>query len=244
MTGKDAAPTTSRARWVEQIAALDAPAAAVRKRREPLTVSRIVEAALAIVEAEGFPGVTMRRVASALGATPGALYAHVRDKSELDDLMVGRLCARVELPEPNAAMWQEQILDVCRQLRDLYLQYPGISQAALQAAPRSLDTLRINEGLLAILIDIGVTPRTAGWATDALFLYIAAYSAVSLRRHSDGDEAAEAADREEVLERFLMLPESRFPNTVTHAAELTAGEGHDRFDFTVTMILGSVDPQH
>ena len=242
MTSQDKTQATQRDRWAAQIAALDAPVVAPRPRREPLSASRIVEAALGIVAAESFDAVTMRRVATALHATPGALYAHVRDKSELDDLMVGSLCARVELPRPDPAMWREQILDICRQLRDQYLQYPGISRAALQAAPRSLDTLRINEGLLAILLDAGVSPQTAGWATDALFLYIAAYSVVSLRRHAEDDEATEDANRADVLERFLMLPVTRFPNTVEHAAELTAGHGHDRFDFTVDVILSGISP--
>lgn len=242
MTSKDAARDVPRERWAAQIAALDTPDAPVRPRREPLTAARIVAAALAIVEVEGYDAVTMRRVAAALAATPGALYAHVRDKSELDDLMVGALCAGVRLPEPNPAMWQEQVLDVCRQLRDQYLRYPGISRAALQAAPRSLDTLRINEGLLAILLDAGVSAQTAGWATDALFLYMAAYSVVSLRRHAEDDEASEAADRTAVLERFLMLPESHFPLTVAHAEALTAGDGHDRFDFTVSLIIRGISP--
>ena len=242
MTSRDKLHDTQRERWATQIAALEAPAATPRPRREPLSTDRIVDAALAILADESFDAVTMRRVATALHATPGALYAHVRDKSELDDLMVGSLCARVDLPRPDATVWRDQVLDVCRQLRDQYLQYPGISQAALQAAPRSLDTLRINEGLLAILLDAGVAPQSAGWATDPLFLYIAAYSVVSLRRHPEEDEAAETADRAEVLERFLMLPATRFPNTVAHAAELTAGHGHDRFDFTVKAILSGISP--
>jgi len=36
----------------------------------------------------------MRRVATTLQAGPGALYVHVRDKAELDDLMIGEHAAR------------------------------------------------------------------------------------------------------------------------------------------------------
>src|ERR1700759_699793 len=141
----------SRDPWAGPIPALDATPDAPRSRREPITVARIVAAALQVVETEGVDALTMRRVAAALPASPGALYAHVRDKSELDDLMIGELCSRVTLPAPDPARWQVQAIEVCAQLRDQYLRYPEIWRATLATTPNSLDTLRIAEGLLAIM---------------------------------------------------------------------------------------------
>ena len=228
----------SRDAWAAQIAALEGAPAPSRASREPLTVSRIVAAGLQIVESEGFDALTMRRLASALPASPGALYAHVRDKAELDDLMIGQLSSRVTLPVPDPAQWMVQAIDVCRQLRDQYLQYPGISRAVLATTPHSLDTLRINEGLLAILRAGGVSLRDAAWATDASFLYIAAYSIVSLRRQPQKDADGRVFDRNEIMQRFRMLPADRFPITSAHPEELTSGEGHDRFDFTLALLFG------
>jgi AcrR family transcriptional regulator len=228
----------SRDRWTAQIAALD-DAPAPRPRREPLSAARIVAAALEIVQAEGYAALTMRRAATALQATPGALYVHVRDKAELDDLMIGELCSRVRLPEPDPADWTAQAVDVVRQLRDQYLDYPGISAAALAAPPHSVDTLRINEGLLAILLAGGVPLKAAAGAADAAYLYAGAYSTVSLRRHGEDDGVAERA---EVLERFRMLPPNLFPITREHGEELTSGEGHERFDFTLELLFGGIAP--
>ena len=227
----------SRDEWAAQIAALDGVPTASRSRREPITAGRIVQAALQIVEAEGYDALTMRRVASALQASPGALYAHVRDKAQLDDLMIGELCSRVTLPVPDPPQWRAQAIDVCRQLRDQYLRYPGISRAALATTPNSLDALRINEGLLAILQGGGVSLRSAVWVIDAAFLYIAAYSIVSLRRRPREDADGRVVDRAELIERFRMLPPDRFPITVAHPEELTSGEGHDRFDFTLDLLF-------
>lgn len=39
-----------------------------------------------------------------------------------------------------------------------------------------------------------------------------------------------------------MLPEDRFPNTIAYARELSAGEGHDRFDFTLRLLLQGLTP--
>ncbi|HEY3710005.1 MAG TPA: TetR/AcrR family transcriptional regulator [Amycolatopsis sp.] len=233
--------TVSRDQWAAQIAALDGTRATSRSRKAPITVGRIVDTAFQLVEAEGFEALTMRRVAAALQTGPSSLYAHVRNKAELDDLLIGELCAKVTLPTPDPARWQEQVLDVCRQLRDQYLRYPGISRAALAGTPNSLDTLRIGEGLLTILLTGGVSPQSAAWASDAAFLYVSAHSfEASLRQRPEED--GDGVDRAELIERFKMLPESRFPNTVAYARELTHGDEHDRFDFTLEVLLRGLLP--
>src|SRR5580700_5074096 len=76
-------------------------------RKQPITVDAIVETALGIVEREVYAALTMRRVAGALGTGPASLYAHVVNKEDLDDLLIGRLCAEIELPTPNPRTWRE-----------------------------------------------------------------------------------------------------------------------------------------
>jgi hypothetical protein len=65
---------------------------------------------------------------------------------------------------------------------------------------------------------------------------------MSLRRHTDKDTDGRVIDRAELIERFRMLPPERFPNMVAYARELTSGEGHDRFDFTLGLLLGGLTP--
>ncbi|HEX2316991.1 MAG TPA: TetR family transcriptional regulator [Thermomonospora sp.] len=69
-------------------------AARGRGRRRFLTRAAVVAAGRRVAEAEGIGGLTIRRVAAELGATPMALYRHVRDKRELvlallDDVAAG-----------------------------------------------------------------------------------------------------------------------------------------------------------
>ncbi len=176
----------------------------------------------------------MRRVATALETGPASLYAHVVNKEDLDELLIGRLCAEIDLPEPDPAAWREQITGVCVQMRDQYVRYPGISRAALAAVPTNQDTLRLAEGILAILLAGGISPRTAAWGIDSLTLYVNAYTLErSLLGHS-GD--AWVVGRDELLRRFSHLPDA-FPQTKRHAAALTSGADHERFDFTVELIL-------
>lgn len=210
-----------------------------RRRKAPITVDQVVDTALAVIATEGYEALTMRRLAGVLDTGPASLYAHVVNKADLDELLIGRLCAELVLPTPDPASWREQIRGVCTQIRDQYLKYPGISRAALAMAPTDVETLRVSEGMLAILLAGGVTPQAAAWAVDALLLYVAAYclEASIVRQRSAHDDAAWVLDRDELLRRFTALPADTFPHTTRYAAELTAGEGHDRFDFTLALMI-------
>ena len=225
-----------------------AQAAAPAPRKKPITVERITDAALEVVATEGYDALTIRRVAAVLGTGPSSLYAHIVNKDDIDDLLIGRLYAQVVLPEPDPAAWREQLLGVYTQIRDLYLKYPGVSRAALAMVPTHLETLRVGEGILAILLAGGIEPRTAGWARDALSLYVSAYaleqSLVQQRsRHQNQDQDQEwVLSQEELLDRFTALPAEKFPQTRRHAAELISGTGHDRFEFALGLLMNSLRP--
>jgi AcrR family transcriptional regulator len=203
------------------------------------TVEQVIETALGLIAAEGYEALTMRRLANALDTGPASLYNHVVNKADLDELLIGRLCTALVLPEPDPTAWQEQIRGVCVQMRDQYLKYPGISRAVLAMAPTDLEIVRVSEGMLAILLTGGVTPQAAAWASDALLLYVAAYCLeLSIAdQRSSHDDAVWVRDRDELLRRFTALPAETFPHTTRHATEITAGEGHDRFDFTLTLMI-------
>jgi AcrR family transcriptional regulator len=206
--------------------------------KKPITVEAIISTAFGLVAREGYEALTMRRVATALETGPSSLYAHVVNKEDLDELLIGRLCAEIDLPEPDPATWRQQATSVCTQLRDQYQRYPGISRAAFAVAPANLDTLRVSEGLLAILLAGGIDPQTAAWAMDSLVLYVNAYSLEASLVHEqiNRDEDGWVVGRDEMLDRFAALPGS-FPQTKRYAAELTAGTSQDRFDFTIGLML-------
>ncbi|WP_033292746.1 TetR/AcrR family transcriptional regulator [Amycolatopsis jejuensis] len=227
-------PATPRERRAARHAA--SPAESPTPRKTPITADRITDAALEVVATEGYDALTIRRVAALLGTGPSSLYAHIVNKEDLDDLLVGRLCAEIRLPEPDPESWRDQVLDVYGQLRDQYLKYPGIPRAALAMVPTHLEALRVREGILGILLAGGVEPQTAAWALDALTLYVGAYalerSLVRQRGHDDW-----VLSQDELVSRFSALPEDRFPLTRRHAVQLTSGTGHERFEFTLGLII-------
>jgi AcrR family transcriptional regulator len=195
-----------------------------------------------IIATQGYDALTMRSVAGVLETGPASLYAHVVNKADLDELIIGRLCAQLALPEPDSATWREQAFDVCAQIRDQFLKYPGISRAALAMAPTNLDVLNVNERMLAILLAGGIEPQTAAWTIDALLLYVSAYalemSLVALRQANHDDSWVLSQD--ELVQRFTALPADRFPQIRRYATELTSGSGHQRFEFTLSLIIDNL----
>jgi AcrR family transcriptional regulator len=236
------APTPAQRRAARHQAEVDDADAPGRRaaagRKWHITVDLLTQTALAMVARDGYEALTMRRLAAALDTGPASLYAHVVNKDDLDDLLIAALCAQIRLPEPDPARWREQVTEVCVQLRDQYLAHPGVSRAAMAAAPTNRETLRLAEGLLALLITGGTEPQAAAWGIDALVLYVGAYcleaSAYERRRASPDD--GWVVSREELLSRFAALPDS-FPQTKRYAVELTSGHAHERFDFTLGLML-------
>ena len=118
----------------------------------------------------------MRRVADVLGTGPASLYAHVANKDELLDLLLDRIAAEIEVPEPDPAHWQDQLRSVGRQSYEVFRRHRDIAVISLANIPTSQNALRVADRMLAIMLAGGVPPQVAAWALDRLSLYIAADS--------------------------------------------------------------------
>lgn len=178
----------SRLEWQGRVAV----ARSVGRRKPAITVGRIVEAALVIVEREGYDAFDDAACCGGVADRAGVAVCARAHKNALEGLLVGVLMGRLSHPVPDPACWEGQVLQVCAQLRDQYLRYPGIARAALSAAALGLDALRVSESLLAIVLAGGVAPRDAAWANDAMLLYVGAYCLeASLHRDSVADTDGE-----------------------------------------------------
>jgi len=73
--------------------------------REPLSRTRVLQAAVALADEAGLEGFSMRGLAQELGVVPMALYKHVANKDELVDGMVDIVFSEIELP-PGDLDWR------------------------------------------------------------------------------------------------------------------------------------------
>ena len=77
-------------------------------RRPRLSRERVVEAALAIADADGLGALTIRSLAAELGVKPMSVYYHVANKDEILAALVDVVFGEIELPVPGRA-WRPEM---------------------------------------------------------------------------------------------------------------------------------------
>jgi AcrR family transcriptional regulator len=110
----------------------------------PLTRDRIVDEAIALVDAEGANALSMRRLAARLGTSTMSTYHHIPDKQALREAIAERIMADLAEPDPGVA-WDVALRELAWSFRSLTLAHPAVFQllldtprpAALAAAAES-----------------------------------------------------------------------------------------------------------
>ncbi len=122
--------------------------------RQPLNREAIAAAAREILVCEGLHAVSLRRVASALGVTAPALYAHVIDKRDLLQGIVEQeingLVQRFEEVQTEDPM--EHLQAMCRAYVDYGLQNPDLFRAMFLFRPELTAEPRAGEPALGAKI--------------------------------------------------------------------------------------------
>src|SRR6187401_2062945 len=83
-------------------------AEAVRAERVPLNRERVLLGAVAVADAGGISGLTIRSLAAELGVKPMAVYHYVANKEEILDGIVDLVFGEIDLPSPGGE-WRAEI---------------------------------------------------------------------------------------------------------------------------------------
>lgn len=122
----------------------------------------MLDAALALADAEGLPSLSMRKLAAELGVEAMSLYNHVANKGDLLDGLAARVFESVELPDP-ALPWEERLRALGTGAAAAFAAHPAAirAMAAGEANPRSPGALRLIDAFLSALLDAGLDERGA-----------------------------------------------------------------------------------
>ena len=96
--------------------------------RPRVTRDVIVDAAIALADAEGLSAVSIRRVAAALETRPMSLYSHIERKDDLIDLMIDRIAGDFLL-DTVPDEWRDALRAIARATRSACLGHPWIIDA-------------------------------------------------------------------------------------------------------------------
>ena len=97
--------------------------------RDQLTRDQIVQAALALLDAEGLEGLNMRDLGRRLKSAATAMYWHVGNKETLIGLAADEAWAEVELPDAAELGWREAAYRMAVSLHAMFTRHTWLVQA-------------------------------------------------------------------------------------------------------------------
>lgn len=133
----------------------------------------VVQAAIAIADADGLAGLSMRRVADAMQVSPMAIYTYVPSKAELVDLMFDRALGAMADPDETVTGWRARLAFIARQRWALVERHPWFLDLALHRPPLGPNVLRKADVVLSALDGMGLDTETAFFVAQALQNYVA-----------------------------------------------------------------------
>jgi AcrR family transcriptional regulator len=203
-----------------------------------ITLNAVLAAALDIIDRDGADGLSMRRLARALGRDPMVIYRHVPDKAAVLDGVAEIVLAQLQVNSADPD-WAGQLRAVARRYRQLALAHPHVVPLLVTrplATPLGLrppGTLRPLEDILALLTRAGFP------GPDALHIYRALFGFLHGHVLDELQELVEKPDETDDLLRLGLhrLPIGEFPLLRGLAPVLAAYDGAAELERGLDILL-------
>ncbi|TDD47935.1 TetR/AcrR family transcriptional regulator [Saccharopolyspora elongata] len=185
-------------------------------REAPLTRSRIVAEAVALLDAEGADRLTMRRLAGRLGSGATTLYWHVDTKDDVLDLALDAVFAEVDLA-PGAAGWRGELMRLLTDWRAMLLRHPWSAVLLGRRPLMGPNALACTEYLHALLVDAGLRAPELMASAYALSNYVIGCATNQVGWRTQDEPAVRRAAHE-----HLRGNAERYPTLAAHMDVLDA----------------------
>jgi AcrR family transcriptional regulator len=210
--------------------------------RTRLSKQAVTERALALADASGPDGLTIRRLAQDLGVTPMALYWHFRSKEELIAGVTDRIWGEIRTDVDPAAPWQAQLRGLLESVIAVLRAHPSASQLLLTGEKQSESARQVTEMALEVLHQAGFDPAQASEIARS-GLYIGLMLVMSEPGYEPGVSEEERAEvqRRKMVE-LASLPPDRYPRLVAAAGPMTACDDPEfHYRFGVDLFIAGVE---
>ncbi|MGA4842935.1 TetR/AcrR family transcriptional regulator [Streptomyces sp. G45] len=135
-----------------------------RPRKPLLSTDRIVEAARALVDAEGLAAVSTRRLAAELGVSGPSLYNHFRTKDQILEAVADSVSAQVDLSmfaPGDGRDWRTALHDWAVSYRAALTRHPNIVPVLARGPGRRPAGLRLADAMFGAMVAAGWPPAQA-----------------------------------------------------------------------------------
>jgi TetR/AcrR family tetracycline transcriptional repressor len=147
----------------------------------------VIQAALAMLDAVGVDGLSMRALADRLGVKAASLYWHLRDKDQLLELVAESVLDRVAVPQSQSG-WRPRVTAVCEELARYLKQHRGAATVVL-SSPGVVQRSRLVRDLAGVLNSAGLADAEGAAATLVIESAVSAFSEPPAARGGPGGRA-------------------------------------------------------
>jgi len=217
--------------------------APTRGRKPGMTLEAIVAAAVEVADAEGLDGLSMRRVADALGVGTMSLYRYVASKAELHDLMLDAVMAENPPLDLETGGWRAVLERLARSSLDGYVRHPWLLRASLTRGAMGPNQTQVLDAVLAALDGIGLT---GGERMAVVELVVGYVRGVARQRVDDAlTQRRSGLSDEQFWTEFgqlldVHLTETRFP-ALTSLWRDEEFDYVDTFEFGLARVLDGIE---
>ena len=210
-------------------------------RRPRLTRDRVVAEALALIAEDGIQALTMRSLAARLGVVPGAVYHHVRNKQQLQDLILDNVLAEVDVHLDHALGWTDQLKALAHRLRQVLEAHPGVAGILKTRDPLGPHSLALAEAFLDPLEAAGFCDRDAGLAFFLLVDYTIGFAVSSTSTSVNEQRVRDPATRAQLHQFFRSLPPDQFPVLVALGEHIWIDNRDERFTAGLHVLVDGLE---
>jgi TetR/AcrR family tetracycline transcriptional repressor len=210
----------------------------MKRKRKPLTRAAVITAALELLDEEGLPALSMRRLAPRLRVEAMSLYNHVKDKQDLLQSVVDAVLGGIPPPDPRAR-WDERLKHVALELYRALVAHPHLAPVIAAYEERSLSAAAMKglDTIAAALAESGLEPTRQVNAMRSLFAMSFGAVLTHTRAHTMTRAQAEADWRRRAP---APDPGGDLPHLARLAPHLLATRPEDDFQFLLDAWLAAV----
>ncbi|WP_242504142.1 TetR/AcrR family transcriptional regulator C-terminal domain-containing protein [Promicromonospora panici] len=182
------------------------------KEEPPLSLERIVEAAVAVLDEDGIEKLSMRRLAQHLGVAAPSLYWHVSTKDDVVDLAVDAIFGELLPRNEPAAEWRDEITALLTAWRTTLLRHPWAAAVTARRRPSlGPNFLTQMETLQATLVRTGFKGDALRAATWALYNHVMGSASAETALHISDQERQLGQERLQTeADRYPTLASQRY----------------------------------
>jgi AcrR family transcriptional regulator len=210
-------------------------------RRPGLTREGVLEAALAIADAEGLEALSFRRLATQFDVTPMALYRYVASKEALLDGLGDLVLGGLRLPDEQGD-WREELREAGRSFRSALLAHPAAVPIFLTRPLFTPAGMRSADAILGLLRRAGFPPDRAVLLYQQVARYLLAL--VMLETGSGRELSADERRERARVARITLetLPPEEYPHLTEATPHLVGGYDPERsFESGLDLLVAGLE---